>query len=520
MAKAKIAEKHVHASLGYKKTLQHILAQPHTLASIAESEPKTMLKKPSKKGKSKKGILPNSSGKQKMQGINSKKERKIHPNQVKDIAKRKLMLKDEKTSVDINPAGSKYHYNKQKGWHPNPNLGSKTKTGPSKIGSESKTRKFKTPSSKTNTNTKTSPKSGNPHKPVTMHSGTTLFSMFDKPEEYAAIRSGKDFVKPARVPEAHGEFTPDRPAKPKSPKRSSGTKVTKIEAAGAGKTNRGTSGGGVKPPSGSSGSSGITPPSGGHYEIPAHPSHKLETYSPLRHFSNMFNAPATARAGASVRGAMGQRQIFRPQSLVMKKSLIDIGIKEKSFKAHLMGVLAAGGMHAAPMHIDSQPKNVPAHENLAGHAKAPEFKVSHNKDLGLKAIASVESSGGKNISHKEVKSGLNKGSSAIGKYGMMPLTVRELATKDHALKQHYGHLGSASDSEIKEHFASHPEIEHEFASRNYDRISDSLKTKDLRLIGHSWNQGMANTHKAVASGKDIGKHPYVKKIVDAYEKAR
>lgn len=47
----------------------------------------------------------------------------------------------------------------------------------------------------------------------------------------------------------------------------------------------------------------------------------------------------------------------------------------------------------------------------------------------LKKIAMLESSGGKNINHKTMESGLHEGDAAVGNYGIMPETMVEITRR-------------------------------------------------------------------------------------------
>jgi len=59
-------------------------------------------------------------------------------------------------------------------------------------------------------------------------------------------------------------------------------------------------------------------------------------------------------------------------------------------------------------------------------------------DLFLKKISIIESSGGTNFNHRELLNGLHAGTSGIGHFGLMPVTVLDLARK---LTNKYSDLG-------------------------------------------------------------------------------
>ena len=47
----------------------------------------------------------------------------------------------------------------------------------------------------------------------------------------------------------------------------------------------------------------------------------------------------------------------------------------------------------------------------------------------LKNISQIESRGGEDMNHPEIKSGIHKGTKAIGRYGLMPNTVGEVLNR-------------------------------------------------------------------------------------------
>lgn len=57
-----------------------------------------------------------------------------------------------------------------------------------------------------------------------------------------------------------------------------------------------------------------------------------------------------------------------------------------------------------------------------------EFKALQKKKL-LDKIGILESSGGVDTDHPEIKQGIQKGDTAIGEYGLMPNTLEEMAKR-------------------------------------------------------------------------------------------
>lgn len=136
-----------------------------------------------------------------------------------------------------------------------------------------------------------------------------------------------------------------------------------------------------------------------------------------------------------------------------------------------------------------------------------DYVTDHPKLNTLEAISEVESGGGKYLKHKPISEGLHKGSSAVGKYGLMPLTIKETEKS----------LADLSDQQIKKKIAMNPELEDKIASKYYDRLREKLGTNDPETIGYGWLQGISGAKKALNEGKDISDHWHVKKIREAYD---
>lgn len=63
-----------------------------------------------------------------------------------------------------------------------------------------------------------------------------------------------------------------------------------------------------------------------------------------------------------------------------------------------------------------------------------------SSDVYLKKLAFLESSYGKLNRHRTVVRGIHSGTSAIGFWGIMPLTAKDLILRYSRLRQKYGHL--------------------------------------------------------------------------------
>lgn len=136
-----------------------------------------------------------------------------------------------------------------------------------------------------------------------------------------------------------------------------------------------------------------------------------------------------------------------------------------------------------------------------------DYVTDYPKQETLDAIAQVETRGGQDLAHKKMMKGLHKGSSAIGKYGLMPLTIKETEQS----------LKDLSDEEIKRKLSQDEKLEEKIASKYYDRLRKQLDSNDPGKIGYGWFQGITGAKKDIKKGKDIEKHFHVKKIRKAIE---
>lgn len=131
---------------------------------------------------------------------------------------------------------------------------------------------------------------------------------------------------------------------------------------------------------------------------------------------------------------------------------------------------------------------------------------------GLKYIAMIESSGGKNLKHHKAKTGLNAGSKAIGKYGMMPMQILDTVSKDKGLSQKYpefSNLDSIKDAAtIEQKLLKNPDLETELANSHWKRLHDVFDG-DENLMAHAWNHGIHGTKETPMDS--ILNHDYVKK---------
>ena len=111
-----------------------------------------------------------------------------------------------------------------------------------------------------------------------------------------------------------------------------------------------------------------------------------------------------------------------------------------------------------------------------------------------KIISLLETSGGRNLNHEPIKTGIHKNSVAIGDYGLMPLTIKEMAQR--RLRDGQGdeldkRIASLSNEEAKKVV---PQLVKN-RTPEYERYADALGSKVLKNYGDlekaavAWNQG-------------------------------
>lgn len=108
----------------------------------------------------------------------------------------------------------------------------------------------------------------------------------------------------------------------------------------------------------------------------------------------------------------------------------------------------------------------------------------------LKNIAEVESSGGQNFDHAEIKSGIHAGDRAIGRYGLMPKTVGEVLNRmriQGTLTPELDQLNQLDGPTLKDVLEQNPQLEDQIAETLADRVLS--RQQDEEKAAYSWNQG-------------------------------
>jgi hypothetical protein len=109
-----------------------------------------------------------------------------------------------------------------------------------------------------------------------------------------------------------------------------------------------------------------------------------------------------------------------------------------------------------------------------------DYKAQQVQDF-LKKMGILESSGGTNLNHPEVTSGLNAGTSAVGTYGLMPLTAQDLDRQ-----YRVNELQGMNSDEVSDKLKEEPELQERLASTLANKL---LTKKTPEEAAYSWEHG-------------------------------
>jgi hypothetical protein len=109
----------------------------------------------------------------------------------------------------------------------------------------------------------------------------------------------------------------------------------------------------------------------------------------------------------------------------------------------------------------------------------------------LDAISQIESSGGKNMDHPMLQHGLQQGTSAMGKYALMPNTVKEIINRRRqagTMTTDLSDLDQMSPQDMKTKIEGDPELEDELAKSLAVRVLQR-QLGDEDKAAYSWTMG-------------------------------
>lgn len=148
------------------------------------------------------------------------------------------------------------------------------------------------------------------------------------------------------------------------------------------------------------------------------------------------------------------------------------------------------------------------------------------KDEQMKALAMVESSGGQNLQHPVVTKGLNKGHTAGGPWGLMPISAAEIVKKNPKLAKQYPEFAqlltnvNQNKEAITAALNENPQLAYDFSKSKFD--SNLKSFPDLDSAVHAWYHGNTGTKNKMAKEgpESIQTADYVQKFKKYYQPER
>lgn len=181
---------------------------------------------------------------------------------------------------------------------------------------------------------------------------------------------------------------------------------------------------------------------------------------------------------------------------------------EKGSMKHLASALVmAGALSGAP-----NPAHAPA-------PTAMEQEAPYSSGRMLASIADVESSGGKDTKHDAVQGNMHQGEKAYGKYGLMPVTIRETIHMNKDLASKHKKALNLRGQDLHHYMQDNPGLEDQVAQRHLQRLEHHFGPKP-DVLGYAWLQGIRGTNKALNAKQNVGEHWHVKKIKEAYGRSK
>jgi hypothetical protein len=139
-------------------------------------------------------------------------------------------------------------------------------------------------------------------------------------------------------------------------------------------------------------------------------------------------------------------------------------------------------------------------------------------DRMLDTISQIESSGGKNFNHPEMKSGIHAGTSAIGSYGLMPNTIQEIANRERMagnLPPEMEEVSKLPPDQMKQTLETNPDLEKAFARSLASKVLK--KQPNEEMAAYSWFQGHNKSPEQIKQ-ENYQDHDYVKKYQEFRKK--
>jgi len=132
----------------------------------------------------------------------------------------------------------------------------------------------------------------------------------------------------------------------------------------------------------------------------------------------------------------------------------------------------------------------------------------------LRRIAMIESSGGKNTNHPTINSGLQSGQQAVGLYGLLPNTTREVVqsmrNRGAPVPQELQNIKQLSDDDIRDSMQNNTKLQNYVAGDLMSRLLNRTGG-DADKAAYMWNNG-TNIDPENIAPEDLDSNQYVSKF--------
>lgn len=196
-----------------------------------------------------------------------------------------------------------------------------------------------------------------------------------------------------------------------------------------------------------------------------------------------------------------------------KSEKMSKGIKHVAAALGVVGAMAGSPAAKAP---EAKKQLAPTELASRSPASIPDNKYSSKRMLNT--IAEVESKKGKYQEHKPV-GGMHQGESAIGKYALMPATIRDTIHMNPDLRAKHARAMNLRGDDMRRYIEDNPGLEDTLAQKHLSRLEHHFG-QNPEKIGYSWLNGIKGTYRAQKENRDIKNHWHVAKIREAYEKEK
>jgi hypothetical protein len=134
-----------------------------------------------------------------------------------------------------------------------------------------------------------------------------------------------------------------------------------------------------------------------------------------------------------------------------------------------------------------------------------------DKIAALKAIATQESSSGRNTHHRPLKNGTH----CMGVYGLCSALIKEIIINNPKTFINEKELLDFDNDEMETYLNKHIEVQDRLATVAYSHISRLLGTKDPQIIYVAWVNGIERTKRMLTS--DIKQHRLANRVMGYYK---